>query len=743
MEAVFREAEWKVRAVFDQTFQFIGLMTPQGILLEANRTALEFASVKESDVLGKPFWDTPWWTHSPELQARLRKAVTAAARGEFVRFEATHPSAGGELRYIDFSVKPVRDDDGNVVFLIPEGRDITERKQAEDALRRSEKKYRRLVENLKDEYFFYTHDRDGTFRFVSPSITNVLGYTQEEFLTHFTAHLTDSPLNREVIRHTRLSIEGKKQSPYEVEVFHKDGSIHRLEVTEVPVFDEQGKVALVEGIAHDITERVRAEQALRQSENTARALLNAPMDSAILLDRAGTILALNEPAARRLGKPSSECLGANMFDLLPPHGADLRRANFHQVLETGKPLRFEDEREGRFYDNNFYPILDREGTVQRIAIYARDVSDYREAVARLKDRTRELIESEEKYRTLVENLPLVVYRMGTDGRILFINHFAEELFGYSSSEIFRHPGLLTERIHESDRAEVEKLRLGSFREGKEFVAEYRVKHKDGHLIYVMDHAIPVPAGQGRVYSVNGIIMDVTGRVELAEKLVRAEGLRTIGEVSARLAHEIRNPLVSAGGFARRLLSSLPEDDPNRSKVEIIVKEVSRLEMILRMILNYIRPLELRMSPTDPNLLVERALNAVEDEIRERNVRLDLRLAPVPSSVSTDCPIMEQALKALIGNALNQMPEGSTLSFSAFQEGSTYKLSMHYPVEHMGADDVEHFFYPFAPSRVVYDANDLALSRIIIDKHGGGIEVTMKKPGELTIQISLPCLSDES
>ena len=85
--------ERRYRAIFDQTFQFIGLLDVEGTLLEANQTALDFAGFVPQDVIGSPFWETPWWTHSPPLQERVREAIGAAARGEVVRFEATHPVA--------------------------------------------------------------------------------------------------------------------------------------------------------------------------------------------------------------------------------------------------------------------------------------------------------------------------------------------------------------------------------------------------------------------------------------------------------------------------------------------------------------------------------------------------------------------------------------------------------------------------------------------------------------------------
>jgi PAS domain S-box-containing protein len=130
--------ERRYRAIFDQTFQFTGLLDTEGTLLEANRTALDFAGVTADQVIGRPFWETPWWTHSPALQDTLRAAIRAAAGGRVVRFEATHPARDGEMHYIDVSLKPVYDAAGKVLLLIPEGRDITNRVAAEDEKRRLE-----------------------------------------------------------------------------------------------------------------------------------------------------------------------------------------------------------------------------------------------------------------------------------------------------------------------------------------------------------------------------------------------------------------------------------------------------------------------------------------------------------------------------------------------------------------------------------------------------------------------------
>jgi PAS domain S-box-containing protein len=124
-------SEAQFRAIFDGAYELIGMISPEGRLLEANRAALLFAGVTSEEVRGLPFWETPWWTHSPELQGRLQSAIARAAGGEFVRVEVTHRSANGELRVLDFSLTPVFADDGSVASLVAEGRDISERKRTE------------------------------------------------------------------------------------------------------------------------------------------------------------------------------------------------------------------------------------------------------------------------------------------------------------------------------------------------------------------------------------------------------------------------------------------------------------------------------------------------------------------------------------------------------------------------------------------------------------------------------------
>ncbi len=130
-EDALKDRENRLRAIFDQEFQLVGLLDPTGRILEVNRTALDRASMSRNALLGRPFWETPWWSHDESLQTRLREWIRRAARGEFIREETSHIDHRGKRRVVDFSLKPILDEQGDVILLLPEGRDITELKRAQ------------------------------------------------------------------------------------------------------------------------------------------------------------------------------------------------------------------------------------------------------------------------------------------------------------------------------------------------------------------------------------------------------------------------------------------------------------------------------------------------------------------------------------------------------------------------------------------------------------------------------------
>jgi len=142
---------------------------------------------------------------------------------------------------------------------------VRELEMERERLSKSESKYRRLVEALRDNYFFYTHDPNHYFSYISPSIQNVLGYSPKEFQQHFQTCLTDNEMNASVITQMDNGMKGIRQNPFEIEIYHKNGPKKRLFITEQPIVDKYGNIISVEGIAQDITKRVIAEKELTRA----------------------------------------------------------------------------------------------------------------------------------------------------------------------------------------------------------------------------------------------------------------------------------------------------------------------------------------------------------------------------------------------------------------------------------------------------------------------------------------------
>ena len=143
--AMLGDSQRRFRAIFDSSFQFVSLLKPDGTLLEANQTSLDFAGIKLRDVANRPFWQGPWWGVSQEVREQLQEAICRSAKGEFVRYEVEVQGAN-RTATVDFSLKPVADETGKIVLLLPEGRDITESKQVQVALRQQVERERLIAQ---------------------------------------------------------------------------------------------------------------------------------------------------------------------------------------------------------------------------------------------------------------------------------------------------------------------------------------------------------------------------------------------------------------------------------------------------------------------------------------------------------------------------------------------------------------------------------------------------------------------
>jgi PAS domain S-box-containing protein len=174
-----QRSETRFRAIFEHAFQFIGLLSPDGTLLEANGSALRFGGLERSQVVGSPFWEARWWTLSPRTQERLREAIAEASQGRFVRYEADVLGAGDQQATIDFSLNPIFEN-GQVAYIVAEGRNITDRMRMEAALRRSEAKFSGIFSISADATIAI--DEQQHIRLFNDSAESTFGYARSEVM---------------------------------------------------------------------------------------------------------------------------------------------------------------------------------------------------------------------------------------------------------------------------------------------------------------------------------------------------------------------------------------------------------------------------------------------------------------------------------------------------------------------------------------------------------------------------------
>lgn len=156
--AAHNSATTKLRGVIDHCSNFIGVLDLDGAVLDANRTALSAAGIGMEEIYRKPFWETPWWAHSTELQERLKQSVQTAASGIADHFAATHPMSDGSTIDVEFSLEPALDENGSVSYLIPEGRDVTLRNRRESELTRLNLELARSNQELEQFAYVASHD---------------------------------------------------------------------------------------------------------------------------------------------------------------------------------------------------------------------------------------------------------------------------------------------------------------------------------------------------------------------------------------------------------------------------------------------------------------------------------------------------------------------------------------------------------------------------------------------------------
>ncbi|MEY4978305.1 MAG: hypothetical protein RLZZ352_575 [Pseudomonadota bacterium] len=287
---------------------------------------------ERNELLGK----TPVDIHPPEEMPRVAKEFERIAKGEIPLVQnMTVLRKDGSKFWVD--IQPVQFELDGRHTVLAVFTDMTRMHETVRALKASETKYRHLVENLSNDYFFYTNDTRGQIAYISPSITPMLGWSVEEVLGPYEPFITNHPINEQIGPLTEAGLRGEKQGPYLAQVWHKNGSIRWVELNETPLFNEQGEVIGLEGIGHDVTQRIAASEALSNSEARLRTLINTMPDMVWLKNNEGVYLLCNRAFEHLFGAPESSIRGKTDYDFVPKELADSFRANDQAAMAANSP----------------------------------------------------------------------------------------------------------------------------------------------------------------------------------------------------------------------------------------------------------------------------------------------------------------------------------------------------------------------------------------------------------------------
>lgn len=288
--------------------------------------------------------------------------------------------------------------------------------RAHAALKESEERYRQLSEASFEGIVIAV---DGKIMDANSAFAATFGYTREEIIGKSALDLTPSDWQAVVMDHIRHA----SAEVYDAMGLKKDGTLFSIEIRgrAIMIRGQKGRITAI----RDITERKAAEEALRQSEETFRALFNAITETVFIMDRGGVVLAINETGARRLGKRAEEVVGKNIFQIIPEEVARRRMKVIEQVFESGETVRMEDQRGNIWFDQTYYPVKDAAGHATMLATFAIDVTAQKEAEEILRFHS-----------AILKNLAEGIYLIRlSDGIIVFVNPQFERMFGYEPGEM--------------------------------------------------------------------------------------------------------------------------------------------------------------------------------------------------------------------------------------------------------------------------------------------------------------------
>jgi PAS domain S-box-containing protein len=707
-----QEAEEKYRSLFENAVEGIFQTTVGGRLLTANPALARIAGYESPEKLIANVSDLGSQIHAnPEGRAEFVRRVRQ--HGALTDYEHQIRRKNGTLTWLSSSARAMRDTDGNLIGF--EGRvvDINERKRAEEELRLSEERFRAHYKSLPVPTFSWRRVRDDfeltDYNEAADQITRgglkrLLGMRASEWYS-------DNPQILEML--WRCFSEGitiREETPWQMRT---TGEHKHFAVTFAPVPPD-----LVMHHAEDVTERKQAEEALEESHNLLRSIIEGTPDAIFLKDFKGRYLMANSSAAKILGQSAQEVLGKDNAALMPPEVARRITEVDRHVMDTEESQTGEEQLavEGvtRTYLFTKAPYRDHRGEVAGVIGITRDITERKETEEALRLRAELLDLSYE---------PIFAWEL--EGDIVYWNRGAEDLYGFSKQEaVGRESHRLLQTIHPIP---LEEFKHVLERDGQ-WIGELEHTAHDGRKVIVESRHMLVPTARDRrlVLETN---YDITERKRLEENQQR---------FLTNAAHQLKTPITTIVGAAELLVTKENLDVAKRRQLlDHIFSEGNHLQRLSGTLLRLAR---VGWDQREPSLeMVDLAAAARQAAERitplAEAAGLSLHVEGNGACVLADPEWLQEVLLVLLSNAMKHSKSGQNISLWARESTIT--------VEDEGAGispmDLPHVFERFYRGKGSSEGFGLGLSicRELVERMGGYINLSSGEEVGTTVKIELP------
>ncbi|MFC2112954.1 PAS domain S-box protein [Bacteroidota bacterium] len=658
-EETIRASEEKFRLTFENASIGKSLTTPDGKLSKVNKAFCDLLGYNAEELESKGFADV---THPDDL-AESKECVRRQLAGEqdTYNFEKRYICKDGKIVWTDVNTILLRDVKGNPMYFMTHVIDRTKRKEAENALQNSEKRYRTLIENIPGAVFRCYMDDSWTMQYLSDAIKNICGYPASDFINNTKRtfgsiiHPDDQQKITNVIQ--KALINNKKYES-EYRILHKNGTIVWVYEKGQIIVDQKGMIDFLDGIIIDITGRKREQELINESQGRYSAIAkNLPNGIIHILDREFRYVFNEGEELQRLGLTNEMLEGKTIYDVLPPDKAKTLGKQYNRVL-NGQTISFEDITGEDTFLINAAPLRDTENEVIQILVLSINITARKKAQKEL-DKERKLLN------TFMNNVPDKIYFKDINSRFIRINKAMACYFGLNNPEEAMGKTdfnfFSDEHAQQAYNDEQEMIKTG--------VAIRKAEKEtwpDGRKNWVSTVKLPFLNEEGKVTGTFGISRDITELKQLMDELEKAKkdadaANRAKSEFLANMSHEIRTPMNAVLGYAE-LLTPLLRDKIQSNYLKSIRTSGNSLLTLINDILDLSKieagKLELTFGYIDTQSFFSEMEHIFSYKKAEKGLNFFLEISSgTPASIYIDEIRLRQILVNLLGNAFKFTKNG--------------------------------------------------------------------------------------